>query len=273
MQLLRQQKSPEATDDLYSLACGPDNRVTQYTGCIVNGIRFHSKEREKYRRTQNSGVVVKVYEGDKEIQYYGVLTNIIELDYCFKKRVILFKCDWWDVGNKKTGIHTDAYFTSVNVSRTCYENDPYVLASQAIQVFYLKDTKLRGDWQVVQMIKPRNVYDVLEVDEEERDSIGGDAFQQEEQLDVDGIVRHHQTPELMDNEENDEEVEPLSLNRTDVDAYEVDANVVVINVESDQTDVGFINDDESDAEDDTLMDYCTDEEEQMPTDDDTDIDS
>ncbi|KAJ8617712.1 hypothetical protein MRB53_013898 [Persea americana] len=39
MQLLRQQKSPKATDDLYSLACGPDNRVTQYTDCIVNGIR------------------------------------------------------------------------------------------------------------------------------------------------------------------------------------------------------------------------------------------
>ena len=75
----------------------------------------------------------------------------------------------------------------------------------------------------------------------------------------------------MENEENNEEVEPLSLNRTDVDAYEVDANVVVINVESDQTDAGFINGDESDAEDDTLMDYCTDEEEQMPTDDDIDI--
>ena len=157
MQLLRQQKSPKATNDLYSLARGPNNRVTQYTGCIVNGIRFHSKEHEKYHRTQNSGVVVKVYESDKEIQYYGVLTNIIELDYFFKKRVILFKCDWWDVGNKKTEIHTDAYFTSVNVSRTCYENDPYVLVSQAIQVFYLKDTKLRGDWQVVQMIKQRNV--------------------------------------------------------------------------------------------------------------------
>ncbi|KAJ8615288.1 hypothetical protein MRB53_034660 [Persea americana] len=101
----------------------------------------------------------------------------------------------------------------------------------SIQVFYLKETKLRGDWKVVQIIKPRNVYDVLEVDEEEEDSIGGDVFQQEEQLEVDGIVRHHQTPDLMDNEENDEEVEPLSLNRTDVDAYEVDANVVVINVE------------------------------------------
>ena len=85
MQLLRQQKSPEATNDLYLLACSLDNRVTQYTSRIVNGIRFHSKEREKYRGTQNSGVVVKVYEGDKEIQYYGVLTNIIELDYFFKK--------------------------------------------------------------------------------------------------------------------------------------------------------------------------------------------
>ena len=85
---------------------------------------------------------------------------------------------------------------------------------------------------VVQLIKQRNVYDILEVEEEETNLIGGDAFQQEDQLEVDGIVRHHQTPELMDNEENDEEVEPLSLNRTDVDAYKVDANVVVINMES-----------------------------------------
>ena len=77
----------------------------------------------------------------------------------------------------------------------------------------------------------------------------------------------------MENEENDEEVEALSLNRMDIDAYEVDANVVVINVESDHTNAGFINDDESDAEDDTLMDYCTNEEEKLSTDDDTDIDS
>ena len=38
-----------------------------------------------------------------------------------------------------------------------------MLASYAKQVFYLKDTKFRGDLHVVQKIKPRNVYDVSKV--------------------------------------------------------------------------------------------------------------
>ena len=36
-------QSSKATDELYSLACGPDNRVHTYMGCIVNGVRFHTK--------------------------------------------------------------------------------------------------------------------------------------------------------------------------------------------------------------------------------------
>ena len=147
---MREQNLPEASDGLYALACGPDKRVKRYPGCIIDGIRFHTKEREMHRQTQNSGVVVEgVYEGNHELEYYGVIKDIIELDYCFQNSVLLFKCDWWDVGNNKTGIHTDAHFTTINASRTCYKDDPYVLASHAKQVFYLKDIKYRGDWHIV----------------------------------------------------------------------------------------------------------------------------
>ena len=50
-------KDPAATKDLFVLACGPDQRVNHYTGCIVNGLRFHAKSIEVYRKTQNSGIV------------------------------------------------------------------------------------------------------------------------------------------------------------------------------------------------------------------------
>ena len=61
----------------------------------------------------------------------------------------------------------DRHFTSVNVACAWYEWQPFILATQA--VFYVSDTKLHGDWQVVQHIQPRNEFDVLEIKEEFQD--------------------------------------------------------------------------------------------------------
>jgi len=33
--------------ELYNLACGPDRQVRSYRGCIVNGVRFHTKNVHK----------------------------------------------------------------------------------------------------------------------------------------------------------------------------------------------------------------------------------
>lgn len=149
MKQLHAQKSPEVTDELFSLACGPDPRVVRYSGCIVKGIRFHTNEREKIRKTQNSGVVVKGEHEDCDMDFFGILTDIIGLNYCGGNQVFIFKCDWWHLSNRK-GICTDEHFTSINISHTWYKDDPFVLASQAEQVFYLEDTKLKGNWHVVQ---------------------------------------------------------------------------------------------------------------------------
>jgi len=57
--------------------------VRRYSGCIINGARFHTKEHETNLRSQNSGVVVGGMHEDEEIDFYGVVTDIIELK-CIK---------------------------------------------------------------------------------------------------------------------------------------------------------------------------------------------
>ncbi|KAF3458011.1 hypothetical protein FNV43_RR02674 [Rhamnella rubrinervis] len=43
----------------------------------------------------------------------------------------MFKCDWWDIGHRGRS-HIDEYgFFSVNMPRTWYNDDPYILANQA----------------------------------------------------------------------------------------------------------------------------------------------
>lgn len=142
MKMLHSQNSPEATNQLYSLACGPDSRVRRYSACIVNGFRFHTEARETHRGTQNSGLVVKGEHQSEEVDFYGVLIDIIALSYCGGNQVFIFKCDWWDIGNKKAGIRKDDHFTSVNKSRKWYKNDSFVLASQTEQVFHINKMKL-----------------------------------------------------------------------------------------------------------------------------------
>lgn len=93
MERLYKQKAPEATEQLYCLACGIDPRVVRYTRCIVSGIKLHNNECEKHRIGEHNL---------KEIEFYDVLMDIVVLQYLGKNEVYLFKCNWWDVGNKKS---------------------------------------------------------------------------------------------------------------------------------------------------------------------------
>ena len=62
--------SPEATEALYALACGPDVEVKKYNTCIVNGVRFHTKDRNSWRKTQNSRLMVEGNHGDNVNDFY-----------------------------------------------------------------------------------------------------------------------------------------------------------------------------------------------------------
>ena len=157
---LEEYESIEVRNDLIHLANGPQFSIARLTGCTINGHRFHTKDRETRRKTQNSGVVVQAEHKGKLIDFYGVLTDILELKYAARCIVLIFKCDWWDIGTKK-GINIDEFgFVSVNVCRKWYKDQPYVLATQVQQVFYVNDLKLGKEWRVVQRSQPRNLYNI-----------------------------------------------------------------------------------------------------------------
>ncbi|XP_028082248.1 uncharacterized protein LOC114283584 [Camellia sinensis] len=119
---LRNQGSPEATDELWSLANGPSAIVNTYSRCISNGVRFHTIDRDNCRKTQNSGLVV---EGEHE--------------------------------------------------------------AQVEQVFYVNDTKLGGNWKVVERFHHREIWNVPEMDGLPDDALNS-VFQQNETTEVVPIV-------------------------------------------------------------------------------------
>ena len=129
---------------------------------MVNGYRFHTESREIDRKTQDSGIVVKGEHGEDIIDYYGILQEVLEVEYLGEnKRVLVFKCDWFKVDNKK-GLQVDkeSATISINMSRKWFTDQPYILASQAKQVFYVPDLKLGKNWHVVLRNPLLKVFDV-----------------------------------------------------------------------------------------------------------------
>jgi hypothetical protein len=122
---------------LYHLSLEPDRQVKSYRGRTVNGVRFYTKECAETHTTQSSGIVVKGGYNTSDNKYYGELKNIFELYYPGRNWVYLFKCDWWDTESNTQGIRKEKGFTIVNTSHKWYASNPFILACQVAQVFYL----------------------------------------------------------------------------------------------------------------------------------------
>ncbi|CAE6010378.1 unnamed protein product [Arabidopsis arenosa] len=136
------------------LAFGPRSYARSYTGYIVNGQRFHTSSVD--RKSQNSGVfyeataICRSSAKDTSqvvdlVSYYGRVTDIILLDYNVFY-VPLFRCAWAVKGN---GVKEEDGFTLVNLnhSQVSFSRDPYILASQAKQVFYSRENE-SSSWYV-----------------------------------------------------------------------------------------------------------------------------
>ena len=89
-------------EDLLSLSRGPMTNTTCFSGFDTHGYRFRIESLDRNRCTQNSGVAViseENMDGD-HADYYGVLTEILELQFLGGRRVPLFRCKWVDIFNK-----------------------------------------------------------------------------------------------------------------------------------------------------------------------------
>lgn len=83
MSNLRVKGDSKATDDLYALSQFADDRCTIWHSCIVNGVRFRYKEHDDKYKTQCSEVYTWGDDENGDIIYYGVLLEILELDFIY----------------------------------------------------------------------------------------------------------------------------------------------------------------------------------------------
>ncbi|XP_035549023.1 uncharacterized protein LOC108993538 isoform X1 [Juglans regia] len=224
----------DVTADLYALACGPEPTVASYAACIVNGKRFHTKQRELRRRTQNSGVLVTGDESTNNVDFYGVINDIVELHYMGRRRVYLFMCDWFDVGDQRRGVRVDNHMTSINMDRTWYKDEPFVLACQASQCFYIRDVRAQGRWFVVQKFTNRNVYDIPPVPRVLEDIDGetgdDDAYQEDDPSSTYAPLESDACPVS------------TPLNRNDIEPTHIDAQDVTVPAIEDINSFDFIDD-------------------------------
>ncbi|CAI0464567.1 unnamed protein product [Linum tenue] len=173
-------KDAQLTKELISLARGPLCGVERFHGYVINGFRFHTRDHESQKAKQNSGILLRGLLGSKAMDYYGVISEIMELQYLGGNRVVMFKCDWWDVDNIGKGVKMDRYgFVSVNTTRKLLTDEPFALASQVEQVFYVEDGS-NPNWLVVLKGQSQSSFDSLTKDPNDVQS--GDqeeAFQQD----------------------------------------------------------------------------------------------
>lgn len=133
--------------------------------------------------------------------YFGVIEEIWELNYV-KFKVPIFKCKWV---NSNNGVQTDELgFTLVDLDKVGYKDEPFIMAAQAVQVFYVKDPS-NTRWSVVLQRRNMNYSDenedsTLDIDHNTSFSTQRPYFNDENEVDDVYAIRYdHQEGILEDN--------------------------------------------------------------------------
>ena len=258
MQIGKLHEEKKVSDDLFALACLPDKRVRVYSACIADGVRYHTVDHEEKRKTQNSGTVTEGSHDGEIIDFYGQLRSIVELQYNssggIHRSVVLFCCDWFELGSKKkrdSFVKYDGHFKSINTARCWYKSDPFILTTQATMVFYLPDTILHGKWRVVQNFEHRHLWSVTETEVEKGPGDGGLTYQDDDSTKV-----------PLQADDDSMEVPVQSRVRRDRECVITGAATVEgIKKRRKVVEDGHESEDEENRTDHTMLQYCSDDEE------------
>ena len=142
---------------LHDISWRPDHRVRIMSMYFISGYKFHTEEWFTGKKTNNSGVCVK---GERDIDYYGVLQEIIELEYVVdwpKKNIVIFWCRWYDPDSNGTKVNPQYKIVEINHKRQCHFYDTFIIAQNVNQVYYVPYPlcKNKSLWRVV--IKTKHV--------------------------------------------------------------------------------------------------------------------
>jgi hypothetical protein len=152
-----------ASDTIKQLSAEPKCNVVTWSAYDINKTSFYTKSKDDKSTMQNSGVMIVAesmhFSSSKDknpliasTPYFGVIEEIWEVDYrAFS--VPLFKCKWIDIN---TGVRIDeSGYTLVDLCKAAYKDEPFIMASQAKQVFYVTDPSNKR-WSVV--LQPKNTH-------------------------------------------------------------------------------------------------------------------
>ena len=140
-------KDSQSFKTLMWLANGLKFDVVTCTSYEINNYTFYRKSLDDKSTVQNSGVSLEAeslqFSTSKDqnpvigsMTYYGVIEEIWEVDYTVFT-IPLFKCKWID---NKSGVKIDeSGMTLVDFRKVGYRDEPFIMAHQPSQVFYVKD--------------------------------------------------------------------------------------------------------------------------------------
>ncbi|XP_059075535.1 uncharacterized protein LOC131875398 [Cryptomeria japonica] len=144
-----------------------NGEVTYYKGMWNFGYHFRIKKVDEKRQTYDCGVSASFeveccsHANDRQpirstLRYYGVLEDIIQLDFMSFKKVI-FHVEWYKlikVGEEKTIFMHSNGFHMINTSRFEATSEPYVFPNQCDQIFLIPNLEQPG-WSFVIDYDPR----------------------------------------------------------------------------------------------------------------------
>ncbi|XP_044947283.1 uncharacterized protein LOC123396399 [Hordeum vulgare subsp. vulgare] len=130
----------DVVDQLYMLSKTPSSTITTFQGYEINGNTFYTIAQDKKSTNQNSGVRFDAAtENGQKVTYYGYIEEIWELDYGPSFKVPLFRCKWFKLTGGGVKVDQQYGMTMVDFNNLGYLDEPFVLAKDVAQVFYVKD--------------------------------------------------------------------------------------------------------------------------------------
>ena len=129
-------------DDLYSLSQLPSSDIMTFKGYEINGITFYTIAQDKKSPNQNSGVRFDAPSNTGKETYYGYIEDMWELNYGGGLKVPLFQCKWVNMTRGRV-TEDPQYRITVDLNNLAYADEPFVLANDLAQVFYVKDMSTR----------------------------------------------------------------------------------------------------------------------------------
>jgi len=145
---------------------------------------------------------------------------------------------------KRTELKYDGFFKSINVGNLWYKDDSLILATHAKKVFYLPYTKEGANWHVVQTFDHRHLYNVKET---EGGSFSSPAYQENECFEEDG-TRHPISDKTCDTPLNRDDEQGARFEAAEISRLVMERNREVHEIDGE------------DEDDDTLLEYCSDDE-------------